>query len=572
MRLAHGFSAFLVTFHLPESFAQHSMRSLYDSLLAQHSRQLSPLRCSQSTITQLHRYFEEVVLENGLEALVVESLPAGEDRSASELTRVKDLVQGAANLFVFLPPDEALRQSLSSKKRATKKAELLDGKDSDRERFVVIVDARFCAVLSCSGVREVEAENGSDLVVWSFEPDVVYSAVEYLIARMTAEQPSQAKAFVKAVHRSMPKATSLQLTLGVTTKLARLLQEQAEREIAVNRIATAIRNSLELDNLLLTAANEVGRSLSAKSCGVLIEGDLVGKTMTGHYFRSEPVVSNKSLKKLLADLKQVRASLHRSKRPRIVDGDDPKAAGNFPQAAVPLIYQGASVGVLLVQSDDPTRVWAENELLLLHTVADQLTVAVKQAHLFQQMQVQALTDGLTGCYNRRAFDLQLQKDLHLAMRMRHPLSLIILDLDDFKQINDCAGHDVGDSALRSLAETFRRELRAVDTAARYGGDEFAIILPQAGPEGALVVAERLRRRIAATEIPGYGPMSASFGVAAFPFHASARESLVVTADRALYQAKRGGRNQVSLPVSTESEADLPEHFAADQEVVTSQRG
>ncbi|HKE57283.1 MAG TPA: diguanylate cyclase [Pyrinomonadaceae bacterium] len=544
------------------------MRSLYDSLLAQHPRQLSPLRCSQSTITQLHRYFEEVVLENGLEALVVESLPSGQDRSASELTRVKDLVQGAANLFVFLQPDDALRRSLGRKKTATKRAALLDGQEGDGERFVVIVDARFCAVLSCSGVREVEAENGSDLVVWSFEPDVVYSAVEHLMARMTAEQPSQANAFVKAVDRSMPQATSLQLTLGVTTKLARLLQEQAEREIAVNRIATAIRNSLELDNLLLTAANEVGRSLSAKSCGVLIEGDLVGKTMTGHYFRSEPVVNNKSLRKLLADLKQVRASLHRSKHPWIVDGPDPKATGNFPQAAVPLIYQGASVGVLLVQSDDPTRVWAENELLLLHTVADQLTVAVKQAHLFAQMQVQALTDGLTGCYNRRAFDLQLQKDLHLAMRMRHPLALIILDLDDFKQINDCAGHDVGDSALRSLAETFRRELRAVDTAARFGGDEFAIILPQAGTEGALVVAERLRRRIAATEIPGYGPMSASFGVAAFPFHASSRDSLVVTADRALYQAKRAGRNQVSLP-STESESDPLEVFEA--EVVTSER-
>ncbi len=547
------------------------MRSLYDSLLLHHARQLSPLRCSQSTITQLHRFFEEVVLENGLAALVVESLPAGQDRSTSESTRVKNLVKGAENLFVFLPPDDALRRSLAGKKKSLKKAVLLAGKEGDDERFVVIVDARFCAVLSCSGVREVEAESGSDLVVWSFEPDVVYSAVQYLMARMTAEQPLEASSFAQAVQRSMPQATSLQLTLGVTTKLARLLQEQAEREIAVNRIATAIRNSLELDNLLITAANEVGRSLSVKSCGILIEGDLVGKPMTGHYFRAEPVVNSKSLRKLSADLTRVRSSLQRLKRPWIVDGDDPKHNNVCPQAAVPLIYQGASVGVLLVQSDDPTRVWAENELLLLHTVADQLTVAVKQAHLFAQMQVQALTDGLTGCYNRRAFDLQLQKDLHLAIRMRHPLALIILDLDDFKQINDCAGHDVGDSALRSLAETFRRELRAVDTAARFGGDEFAIILPQAGTEGALVVAERLRRRIAATEIPGYGPMSASFGVAAFPFHTSSRESLVVAADRALYQAKRAGRNQVSLPVPPKSEADLLEDFEDEQALVPAGR-
>jgi len=545
------------------------MQSLYDSLLQNHPGQLSPLRCSRSTITQLHRFFEEVVLDNGLDALVVESLPVGEDSSASELTRVKELVKGTQHLFVFLPPDHALRQSLGSKKKALRKAILLSGKKEDCERFVVIVDARFCAVLSCSGMREVEAESGSDLVVWSFEPDVVYSAVQYLMARIASEQPSQASDFAQAVQRSMPQATSLQLTLGVTTKLARLLQEQAEREIAVNRIATAIRNSLELDTLMLTAANEVGRSLSVKSCGILIEGDLLGKTMSGHYFCAEPVVSSKSLKKLSADLKQVRASLMRLKRPWVVHGDDPKHNNRCPQAAVPLIYQGASVGVLLVQSDEPARVWAENELLLLHTVADQLTVAVKQAHLFEQMQVQALTDGLTGCYNRRAFDLQLQKDLHLAIRMRHPLALIILDLDDFKQINDCAGHDVGDSALRSLAETFRRELRAVDTAARFGGDEFAIILPQAGTEGALVVAERLRRRIAATEIPGYGPMSASFGVAAFPFHASSRDSLVVTADQALYQAKHAGRNQVSLPVPPKS--DFLEDFEDEQELLTALR-
>src|SRR5262245_37011680 len=118
------------------------MRSLYDSLLLHHARQLSPLRCSQSTITQLHRFFEEVVLENGLDALVVESLPAGEDRSASELTRVKDLVKGAQNLFVFLPPDDAFRGTLAGKKRNAKKAVLLAGKEGDGERFVVIVDAR----------------------------------------------------------------------------------------------------------------------------------------------------------------------------------------------------------------------------------------------------------------------------------------------------------------------------------------------------------------------------------------------------------------------------------------------
>ncbi len=198
-------------------------------------------------------------------------------------------------------------------------------------------------------------------------------------------------------------------------------------------------------------------------------------------------------------------------------------------------------------SGDPARVWADNELLLLHTVADQLTVAVNQASLFAQMEQQALTDGLTGCFNRRSFDLQLERDLHLATRMRQPVSLIMIDLDHFKRINDRAGHETGDVALRMLADALRAELRAVDTAVRFGGDEFAVILPQANIEGALLVAERLRAGIEQIEVPGYGRMTASIGLASFPIHASSRNSLVVAADRALYNSKNFGRNRVSTP-------------------------
>jgi diguanylate cyclase (GGDEF)-like protein len=234
-------------------------------------------------------------------------------------------------------------------------------------------------------------------------------------------------------------------------------------------------------------------------------------------------------------------------------GSDAEAADNIsPLAAVPLIYQERFMGVLLVRSDDPARIWQENEILLLRTVADQVTVAVNHARLFAQVQQQALTDGLTGCFNRRSFEMQLEKDLHLATRMRQPLSLIMLDVDKFKQVNDTYGHDAGDLALRTLAEGLREELRGVDTAARYGGEEFAVILPQADLDGALVVAERLRKRIEETQMPGIGYITASLGVATFPLHASSRDSLVTNADRALYQAKHLGRNQVCTPPESET--------------------
>jgi len=523
------------------------MYSLYHSLLAQHPRQLMPVRCAASTIAQLHRYFEDVVLENNLAALVVESLPGSADRPARDIARIKELDETAKDLFLWLSPQDALSSMVLNRGKESTKAIVIERTDEDEnyERFVVIAEARFSALLASVHSADDEDSSG-DLVVWTFEPDVVYSALEYLMARVTAEHPFHSNAFANAVRVSMPKATSHQLTLGVTTKLARLLQEQAEREIAVNRLATAIRNSLNLDSVLQTAADEVGRALNVHSCAVRVEGDLVGHEMTKHHLRPD-AADEVTIASLLREVDSISQQLSHSPRAYVVEGDHSQATPVLADAVVPLIYQGSFVGVLLVRSDDDSRVWAENELLLLHTVADQLAVAVNHAHLFAQMQQQALTDGLTGCYNRRQFELQLEHDLHLAVRNGQPLSLIMLDLDNFKNINDKAGHDAGDVALRMLADTLRAELRAEDTAARFGGDEFVMILPQADDEGALLVAERLRKRIEQTVVPGFGQVTASFGIASFPAHASSRDTLVVAADRALYNSKDSGRNRVSFP-------------------------
>jgi diguanylate cyclase (GGDEF)-like protein len=505
-----------------------------------------PVRCAGSTIAQLHGYFEDVVLENNLSALVVESLPTSAERPARDFARIQDLDKTAKNMFLWMTPQDALSSMVLSRGKEKTKSVVFERTDEgdNSERFVVIADARFSALLASVHTAD-EEDTSRDLVVWTFEPDVVYSALEYLMARVTAEQSFHSNAFAQAVRVSMPKATSLQLTLGVTTKLARLLQEQAEREIAVNRLATAIRNTLDLDSVLQTAANEVGRALNVHSCAVRVEGALVGRQMTKFYLRPDASTENE-IKALLVDVDAIRNRLAESPETYVVDGDASQLVPVLADAVVPLIYQGSFLGILLVRSDDASRVWAGNELLLLHTVADQLAVAVNQAHLFAQMEQQALTDGLTGCYNRRSFDLQLERDLHLANRLRQPVSLIMLDLDNFKRINDQAGHDAGDVALCMLADTLRTELRAVDTAARFGGDEFVIILPQANTEGAVLVAERLRTRVEQMEVPGFGRVTSSFGVATFPDHASSRDTLVVAADRALYNSKNGGRNRVSV--------------------------
>ena len=546
------------------------MLSLYSALLAQHPRQLTPVRCAEQTIAQLHRYFEDVVLENNLSALVVEGLLPEAQRSLRDVARVRQVGRSARYAFFFVSPDDGLTKLDLNEQRHPGGAPCLMKKVTSTpfdERFVVIADTRFSALLA--SVRE-HAEEGHDAgggveVIWTFEPDIVYSALEYLMARVTAEHPFQAAAFSKAVSTSMPKTTSLQLTVSVTTKLARLLQEQAGREIAVNRIATAIRSSLELPSVLQTTVDEVGRALGARHTALSVAGDHGQPSLTTFHFRDGD--GDESFRtELISDLNAYVVRLRGHVKAYVQDGaagaDD---GGARPVAVVPVIYGDRTMGALLACSDDPQRVWQENEVLLMRTVADQVSVAVKHARLFHETQQQALTDGLTGCVNRRSFEMQLERDLHLATRMRQPVSLIMLDIDHFKSVNDTHGHDAGDSALRVIADALRQELRGVDTAARYGGEEFAIILPQATLEGALVVAERLRARVEGTEVPGVRPITASLGVATFPAHASSRDLLVTTADRALYRAKHTGRNRVCSPLDLAG--DAPEESAAPSEEI-----
>jgi diguanylate cyclase (GGDEF)-like protein len=537
------------------------MLSLYQALISQHSRQLTPVRCADQTIAQLHRYFEDVVLENNLASLVVESLPTKTERTQRTMEHVMALGRAARYAFFFAAHDDGLKQLPLGRREGAREPVLLprasqDGRD---EHFVVIADARFSALLVSLRDDPDGAEAGDETgfeVVWTFEPDIVYSALEYLMARVTAERLPQTKEFAGAVRSCMPKATSLQLTVSVTTKLARLLQEQAAREVAVNRIASAIRSSLELPSILQTTVNEVGRALGAQHCALRVDGELEQPATTKCYFRDgEPSIAE--AEELVNDLNAYHGRLTRKHKSFVQDGSGhagtEEGDATRPVAVVPLVYQLRFTGALMIASDDPKRVWQESELLLMRTVADQVAVAVNHARLYEKQQHLALTDSLTGCVNRRSFEMQLERDLRLATRMRQPVSLVMLDIDHFKRVNDTYGHDAGDAALRFLADVLRDELRGVDTAARYGGEEFAVILPQANLEGALIVAERLRARIESTEIPEIGHITASIGVATFPLHANSRAQLVSTADHALYEAKRDGRNRVSTPPSAQGE-------------------
>ncbi|WP_203842910.1 GGDEF domain-containing protein [Winogradskya humida] len=179
-----------------------------------------------------------------------------------------------------------------------------------------------------------------------------------------------------------------------------------------------------------------------------------------------------------------------------------------------------------------------------------LLVVARLAGLVEAQRRTAITDALTGLHTRRYFEEALGAECARAARTQDPLSLVLLDVDHFKRVNDTYGHSAGDRVLCQVAMRLRSVVRAGDVVARYGGEEFAVLLPRTGPQDAYVVAERLREVIAAAVMElgtAAVPVTVSVGVAAIPVHAPSAEDLVLATDRLLYDSKETGRNRVSMP-------------------------
>ena len=206
-------------------------------------------------------------------------------------------------------------------------------------------------------------------------------------------------------------------------------------------------------------------------------------------------------------------------------------------------------GVLLVMSSRNEA--TEAELDFLNLFAQQIELAVTIADLFQMVREQAVTDPLTTLYNRRYFDESIEKEFTRANRQKQPFSIIGIDLDHLKQINDKYGHVYGDLAIKQISSVLKQNARSIDVPARLGGEEFNVLLPGIDSKGAMIAAERIRKAIEATPIETVGTITASLGVATFLEHANNVEELMELADQAMYHSKRNGRNQVTLatPIS-----------------------
>ncbi|MDX6552495.1 MAG: hypothetical protein QOH74_983, partial [Gaiellales bacterium] len=223
------------------------------------------------------------------------------------------------------------------------------------------------------------------------------------------------------------------------------------------------------------------------------------------------------------------------------------SASPRPMVAVPIEREHKLLGVLTVVDHEEGE-FLRDDVETLAGLANQAGVAIENARLHLQVEQQAITDPLTGLANRRQFFDTLEREFERAQRFGTPLSLIMLDIDNFKQMNDVRGHLAGDAVLHGTAGTIEGLIREIDLAARYGGEEFGVLLPQTNLEGAKNLAERLREAVA-LRVVSFGDdqingVTASFGVASGPRTNADHLDLVARADAALYRAKRAGKNRV----------------------------
>jgi diguanylate cyclase (GGDEF)-like protein len=204
---------------------------------------------------------------------------------------------------------------------------------------------------------------------------------------------------------------------------------------------------------------------------------------------------------------------------------------------VPLRGRSGATGVLTIERLGAGNAFAPEEFDLVKLFAAQVSIALQNAEVYRAVEIRAQTDGLTGLLNRATFEDHLER----AVREGTGFGLIMLDLDDFREINNRMGHQAGDETLRRIASALKRAGRDADLVFRYGGDEFAFLLPHTDGPGAMAVADRART---AVKLLG-GPVTASFGVATFPADGTTAAEVLLAADRACFLAKRSGRDRVA---------------------------
>ncbi len=353
--------------------------------------------------------------------------------------------------------------------------------------------------------------------------------------------------------RELALAESVARQAGLAIQNARLyadVRRQAEESETLRQAASAVISALDLNQVLERILIQMQRVLPYHSASIFLQEANGMRLMagTGHPYPS--LIYGR----LFPAENELFQELFRTRRPVIIE--DAKTDRRYAAwgevvytrgwLCVPLIVRGGIIGCVALDSIE-VGAYGEREAQLLQAFSNEAAIAIENARLFQQVRQMAITDPLTGMYNRRHFFEAARVEFERSRRYQHQLALIMMDVDYFKLVNDRHGHMVGDAVLLAVAQLFQEKLREVDLVARYGGEEFVILLPETDTAAAVQVAERLRQALLEPILRQNGlevTVSISFGVADAG-DAVDLETLIRHADEALYSTKATCRGMVT---------------------------
>lgn len=318
---------------------------------------------------------------------------------------------------------------------------------------------------------------------------------------------------------------------SIAHMLAYWLEDVLALEHEIGSLTHAVVHSYEELHVLYELGGVLGGVLDVAHAGQLIVQALVASLGAAHV----------TLTLLQHGVEQLVAQ---ATSPEITTPTGPHA-----RAIAPLLINQELIGMLVVQGKFGAEDFSSDDLKLLTGVAALAAPAVRNAQLYEVARLQADTDALTGVFNHRRIQERIDEELERARRYEHPLTIIMVDLDNFKLFNDVYGHLIGDRVLQTIAECLRANVRTTDYVGRYGGDEFMLVLPETDGNGALELANRLLNDVAARDITVNGtrlPLSISLGIASFPNNSTTKHELLAHADTALYESKHSGGRTVRV--------------------------